>query len=347
MSATSANPLPTADFPIRGSAREKLLFAAKRTTLAVAETERRSWEFRLRDSPLELLIPDQSNSRHEFSDDREMLITCGVVLEFLELILRHHGCMGRIDYSPSFDEPKLIARIHAAHGGERGPLDSRLFAALNSSAPQALQPAELAVSEITMDLLTYAGSRERSWVEFARSTASQERLRGLAASSNRSRVASVRVMNRKDIFPTNFGRSAGGWLLNRIARWRTPQLAVRIDSMEATQSVQPDAGESGGSAAMFAVLKTKTDDKRGWLAAGQTLGRIQLQASALGLGCAPRPAALRSPHLRAELRREFGHKGFVQAIVRFQADPRQSTRQPFVANHALSAGQSIRVVDSR
>jgi hypothetical protein len=68
----------------------------------------------------------------------------------------------------------------------------------------------------------------------------------------------------------------------------------------------------------FAVLKTKTDDKFGWLAAGQTLGRLALQARAIGSSCTFFTDALRDPLVREDLRTSVGHKGYVQAILRFQ-----------------------------
>jgi hypothetical protein len=87
---------------------------------------------------------------------------------------------------------------------------------------------------------------------------------------------------------------------------------------------------------MFAVVKTKTDDKHGWLAAGHSIGRLQLQARDLALGWTVKLAPLRSPRLRAQLRPEFGHKGFVQAIVCFDFHPLQPTASPLEAGRSTS-----------
>jgi hypothetical protein len=64
------------------------------------------------------------------------------------------------------------------------------------------------------------------------------------------------------------------------------------------------------------VVKTKTDDKYGWLEAGQTMARTVLQAQALGLSWAffnP----VRRREAREALRVGVGHKGFAQVILRF------------------------------
>jgi hypothetical protein len=66
----------------------------------------------------------------------------------------------------------------------------------------------------------------------------------------------------------------------------------------------------------LAVVKTKTDDKYGWLEAGQTMARTILQAQALGLSWAFfNPVRRRSA--REALRMGVGHKGFAQVILRF------------------------------
>jgi hypothetical protein len=100
-----------------------------------------------------------------------------------------------------------------------------------------------------------------------------------------------------------------------------------------------ESDESESQPAMFAVVKTKTDERHGWVAAGHSIGRLRLQAHALGLGCSVRPDAMRNPWLRAELRRGFGHKGFVQAIARFQPSSLRGTHPSITVNSPVAARQ--------
>jgi hypothetical protein len=69
-------------------------------------------------------------------------------------------------------------------------------------------------------------------------------------------------------------------------------------------------------AATLAVVKTKTDEKHGWLAAGQTMARTVLQAQALGLSWAFLNP-VRRRQAREALRLQVGHKGFAQVILSF------------------------------
>ncbi len=84
----------------------------------------------------------------------------------------------------------------------------------------------------------------------------------------------------------------------------------------------------------LAVVKTKTDDKHGWLAAGQTMGRVVLQAEAMGLSWDFFDHVSR-PRARKALRTAIGHKGFAQVILRFgsltPAEPAQRQMQSAAA----------------
>jgi hypothetical protein len=67
--------------------------------------------------------------------------------------------------------------------------------------------------------------------------------------------------------------------------------------------------------AALAVLKTKTDDKPGWLAAGLIRAYVQLYALASGAPVCFYDQAFQRRFLREELRTTVGRKGFVQTIV--------------------------------
>jgi hypothetical protein len=67
----------------------------------------------------------------------------------------------------------------------------------------------------------------------------------------------------------------------------------------------------------LAVVKTKTDDRFGWLAAGEIMVRARLEAQTLGVSCQVFDQAFCERRPRQELRNIIGRKGFVQAILGF------------------------------
>jgi hypothetical protein len=67
------------------------------------------------------------------------------------------------------------------------------------------------------------------------------------------------------------------------------------------------------------MLKTKTDDPAGWLAAGRMRARVELQSRATGAAVSVFARELREAGVREELRTEVGRKGYVQAVLRYPA----------------------------
>ena len=65
----------------------------------------------------------------------------------------------------------------------------------------------------------------------------------------------------------------------------------------------------------LAVIKSKTDNKHGWLAAGQAMASVLLQAEALGLPLTCLNQAVRTRNARAELLTGLGRRGVPQVVL--------------------------------
>jgi hypothetical protein len=256
------------------------------------------------------------------SEGREAMIQCGMALQQLKLTLKQHGCFGRVDLFPDLDQPELAARVYLGWGGARDDFEQQLFGTLEAGAESSPRiPAP--TSEATLASLCRATSGERGWLEFARSEGSRQRLVDLLYTAKRVRATEIEVQQATPVRSAEgawrLGRLAGGMLPERFSRWRKPTLAIRVHASIPPSPEPFEADEPAIREATFAVLKTKTDDKHGWCAAGQTLGRLLLQSRKLGLPCIPFVEAMRRPELRVELRTAIGHKGFTQVILRFAA----------------------------
>ena len=302
MSARNLFKVNDGDFPANGSPRQKLEFAAKIATLAPAASDLPRWSFRAKDTFLELVAKADDGAGEFYADEHESVVDCGAGLTYLNLALRHFGCFGRVALFPDLDEPELVARVHMGSCVERDARERQLFAAIGENRSNGETP----VSETMLAALRQAVAGERGWLDFAESEMSRQRLVEIGTGDRA-------VWPNFDRRPSHPPVSPEEWL-----EWRWPRRLFVSDGrhLESRNLAHQPLRQPSMGAATLAVVKTKTDDKHGWLAAGQIMARVALQAKALGLAWAI-VSPMRSRPARETLRLEVGRKGFAQVILRF------------------------------
>jgi hypothetical protein len=295
MSASSSHTLTEAEFPVKASPRQKLGFALKYLALATEEWKWQPSPVRLEETYLELLareVPDlETTDRRE----RESIVGCGATLTYLKLALKHFGCLGRVAVFPDLGRPELVARVHFGSCGERDAQEEALFETMAQNRTNIPRSGTVAFSEAMLTLLIQATAGERAWLEFVRTDQSRERVMDITSCGGRLGMA---------VDPSSSPAA------DPVARHPLEWLCLLPDFEG--HDIDKPSGPAPPVRQALAVVKTKTDDKHGWLAAGQTMARIFLQAQALGLSLAffnP----IRRRAARQELRLSVGHKGFAQA----------------------------------
>lgn len=283
MSASRTWNISEAEFPANESPRQKLVFALKYAALAPTQDGWQPWHFRMEETYLELLTKSKPALEELDPDGRELTIGCGAALQYLKVALKHFGCLGPVDLFPDLGNPALVARVHFGGGGERDPQEKLLFAAMTDARPSNSLPDGVPVADTMLAALSHAVAGDRGWLDFVQSEVSLQHVLNVTPPDDGSVVAA------RPLFDRGFRRTEA---------WN-------------------EAGEpASASDTTLAVVKTKTDDKHGWLAAGQAMARTVMLARALGLSWAffnP----VRSREARAALRMGVGHKGFAQVILRF------------------------------
>lgn len=283
MSASSMLNISEAGFPANDSPRQKLMFALKYAALAPTESGWLPWHFRMADTHLELLAKNSPAREEADPDRRGFMIGCGSALLYLKLALKHFGCLGRVVVFPDLGQPALVARVHFGFGCERDARERKFFAAMTGSRTNNSPLGATPVSETMLAALSHAAAGERGWLDFVQSETSRQQV--------------LKITLAGDPWRMNFDRSS-------------------VPPAEAADDWNLTVRESEFSTATLAVVKTKTDDKHGWLEAGQTMARTVLQAQALGLSW-DFFNPVRRREAREALRRGVGHKGFAQVILRF------------------------------
>jgi len=154
--------------------------------------------------------------------------------------------------------------------------------------------------------LAHAATGERSWLDFVQSETSRRQV--------------LEVALAEDQHWTD-GDSSGEATTDETtdthaSRWPQPIVAFGDRDVDVWDEMIEPVSPPVVATATLAVVKTKTDDKHGWLEAGQTMARTVLQAQALGMSWAF-VDPVRRREARAALRMGVGHKGFAQVILRF------------------------------
>jgi hypothetical protein len=306
MSARAIWSLTEDNFPARGSSRQKLEFAARYAALAPAKGHLPLWNFRVAETQLELIAKDPLPPKVVHLEEHQSMIACGAALLYLKLALKHFGCLGEVALFPELDEPRLVARIRFGSCRRLDPQEQVLFEAMNGSPSHLLPGCETPFSEAMLAALSQAVAGERGWLDFIQSEMNRKRVMEIVLGDDQVWMNFDRAPARQ----TNPAEEG------RYLRWPRRLFAFGGRNLDSRNAVKEPVRQLPGHAATFAVVKSKTDDKHGWLAAGQTMARTILQAQALGLSWEffnP----MRRREAREALRVGVGRKGFAQVILRF------------------------------
>ncbi len=284
-------------FPDNATVLQKLGRAVQQAALAVGKSEWQPWRFRLFDQYIELLARTTSPAPDD-SEDRHAIIQCGAALFHLKLALKHLGGLGRVELFPDLAGTGLVARIHSSSSRTATDFsESVLFEAMTRGRDSMASP-ERPWDESILQMFQNAVTDGKSWLEFCKSESSRARLVELAGSG------------------TSAAQHSQSQPEKRIAQWARPLLTFIVRPGDG-QNVSVQPAPRADEMAALATIKTKTDDKHGWLATGQRLARIRLQAKAIGISSRIFDRPFLQRRVREELRTSLGigHKGFIQTVI--------------------------------
>ena len=303
--------------PLVRTPRERIWEASLR---ALADTFAQDvpLDVRLETGCAELSLNANAGPNSQTLDDRESLIQCGTALFHLRLSLQRFGRLGHLQLFPDLDHLSLVARI----SGEFDREPAAALEGLSETKSETIPAKEVPLSEQVLAKLAAAGTSRKAWLDFSQCEASRNQLCKMAASTVRplrpGSGHSDQVL--PPIAPP--GSTRMGAIKSALIHIRASSLASRLLGPAGRASHSPTAVEPGGEAkpqdmVALAVLKTKTDDRYGWLAAGEIIAQVRSEAATLNVSSQVFARAFREKQAREELRNLIGRKGFVQAILGF------------------------------
>jgi hypothetical protein len=279
-------------------------------------------QLRLGTDLAELSVDAKASLAAPTYEERNSMIQCGAALFHLKLALQRVGHLGQLQLFPDLDQLSIVARISCEFKPEAHGANSVTTEGRSESQRESAPAGEALVSDRILAKLTAAGASRKAWLDFSQSEPSRKRLCEIGASEERPPRNGSGHDDGFTSQRTPTGARSIGALRSALVHLRVPQIASLLLGSPARTPDSPKNKESNGvekpeDMVALAVLKTKTDDKYGWLAAGEVIARVRSEAQTLNVSSHVFGEAFRETQTRQELRNIIGRKGFVQAIIGF------------------------------
>jgi hypothetical protein len=267
----------------------------------------------------ELSVNTPGSSETWLLDDRDLLIQCGEALFHLKLVLQRFGRIGQVQLFPNLDHLSLVAKIPCEFNCDTKVLESLAMSELFRHRHEFISLAETPVSNQVLARLAMVGTNGRAWLDFSQSGLSRQQLCDVETSSHSCEEPLPQATATGPSLRQTITEALGFFGVGRLGSLLLGP-ATRNPTAEPTPKA-PDGVKAIYEMASLAVLKTKTDDRYGWLAAGEVMERARLEAQTLGVSSQVFGQAFHERRPRQELRNIIGRKGFVQSIIGFGSRP--------------------------
>jgi hypothetical protein len=310
-------------YPTTGTDRDRFRFLISYAVLAPSAHNTQPWKFSLAGDTVDLRADRSRSLRETDPDNRELVIGCGAALLNLRLAIRHFGNRDCVEVLPEAYDPDLLARVRLGEHCEPEPSDERCFAAMQLRHTNRLPFDRRRISESLLSGQRQQALRENTRLHFVEG-AQRGAVAEVIARGEREQMS--RRGYRKEFamwMRSNSGACSDGLPgyalgLGSLASRMAPFLLKKVDlgHFSATRNYRLAV-----EAPALAVLETMGDDRREWLQAGQGLSRVLLYARANSLWASFFNQPMKSPGLRAELRRCLAMRGFPQLVFRVGYGP--------------------------
>ena len=309
------------EFPITGTASEKLRAAVKYAVRAPSSHNSQPWLFRITAGDALELRADRARGLPVVDpDDRELVISCGAALFHLCVALRHFGCAPRVERLPDAADPDLLARIRLSGAWERTAEDEGLFRAIAARRTNRLPFENRSLPEQLGPALEAAAQAEGAWLHLFRTNQARNAVADLVAEADRLQMADKRFRRE-------------------LAAWLRPNWSDRGDGMQGFALGLGDVMSAAGplvvrtfdvgrgqaardrelavGSPLLMLLGTARDTSTDWLAAGQGLARVLLRAQVDRVSASFLNQPVEVGELRLRLLNLAGRAGFPQILLRF------------------------------
>jgi hypothetical protein len=298
------------------------------------------WHWRI-DGDTAQLRADRSRQLATIDPEGRLLtLSCGAALHHARVALAADGVGAEVTYLPDGDDPDLLATIRHTGATVRAAEPQRLRRAMSIRRTDRRPFADQDVPDAALDRLRAAATAAGADLHVVRP---QDLVGVVVAAGHAADVERTDPAYRAEL---------AAWVRDGAADGVPPQTAaaagprpvpIRDFTGTAGRASVYAGGDVADRHARYAVLVTRGDVARDWIAAGEALSAVLLTAVGDGLAASPMSDLVEVVPARTMLRRMLGDVGHPAMVVRIgvpgHAAPAPVTpRRPSVSAVDLVAG---------
>lgn len=317
------------DWPIYGTHQDKLRFLLSIALLAPSVHNSQPWQYQLANGHLDVLADIGRRLPIVDPDHRELLISCGCAIAYLDIAARRFSHRLQISYYPNASIPNLLARIHILAGEPASKTEIRQFNAIwhRHTNRNPFQPESVPIK--TLKNLQCLDSDSRTALEVITSGYRCSAISNLVARGNQLQANNKRFRRElaEWVRPNQTDSQDGipGYALG------THDLSTNLGSFFiktfnwGNRQSATDRFLIRHSAALL-VLSSQTDSPLDRIKTGESLARLLLTITTHDLQASFLNQPIELPELRIRLKKLLKLSNSPQIIIRIgYASPTQPT----------------------
>ena len=321
---------PAADLSVEATVQlaEVGQAAVAAATRAPSVHNTQPWRFRLVGDRVELLADFSRKLSVLDPTGRQLYVSCGAALHHLRVALRAAGYDAAVSLLPDGDGGERLATVLVTVGAAADKPAAALAAAIGERHTQREPFAERRVAHATLAELRQAAETEGAWLALLEARDDQITLAVLQSHAdqlerdNPDYQVELAAWRRTD--PTD--RAADGIPTSALPTATERHAEVPVRDFAAHEPTNPDTDTGSDTPPpderpALVILGTDADTPAQWLAAGQALSRLLLQATVLGLRASMLGQVIDLPGTRGQLRTLLRLIGEPQMVLRIGYGP--------------------------
>ena len=278
------------DFPANASSEERLTFLLRYAILAPSSYNTQPWKFNITGNEIDVFADKSGWLQVADADYRELYLSLGCSLENLLVAADHFGYNSSVAYFPG---PKdLVARV-SLQPNATPSLDPRLFSAILSRHTNRKPYEERAITDADLTTLQSIGSDKDVQTSLVTDSATKRKFLDLVVRADQIQYSDA-----------DFKSELGHWL--SAGSMGPTGIQAKIDQMEVVfldngpDQIRTDT-ELIDSTPYLGFISTPRNDSESLVLAGQTLERLWLAATFLGISLQPMSQSLEVQETKKEL----------------------------------------------